>query len=220
MRTRVLSAIIILLAIVVLPLTGCAKKENQAPAKGKTATPTSAKATKTPAKAPAPMNVPAAKSEAATSAVRPESKASAPTVTQAPEKPMYLGQVLVTWNTGKKGEAVNQFLQLNWQDPSVFQGIPVLAMSEQQFAALPEEQRDQISQQVQQLSQTFRDMGQAVISSTDSFIASGNAIGAKARLDAVQQFAQALAAPEHLQIIQLVGKAISQLAQEKLSGVK
>ena len=70
------------------------------------------------------------------------------------------------------------------------------------------------------MSQTLRDMARAVVASADSFIASGNAVGARARLEAVQQFGQALAAPERLQIIQLVGKAVVQLAQDKLSGVK
>jgi len=208
------------MAIVMLPLTGCGKKENQGPVKGKPAAPTGAKTTKTPAKAPPRASAPAAGSKAAVPADKPEPKASAPAVTQAPAKPMYLGQVLVAWNTGKRGEAVNQFLQLNWQDPAVFQGIPVLSTTEQQLAALPQDQRDQISQQVQQLSQTLREMSNAVISSTDSFIASNNPAGARARLEAAQQFGQALAAPERLQIIQLVGKAVTSLAQEKLATVK
>jgi len=212
-------ATLCVLAMVVLPLTSCAKK-NQAPTGVKTPAPTGAKKTKPPSKAPAGASVPAAKSETGIPAATTESKAGAPAVTQAPEKPMYLGQVLAAWNMGKKGEAVNQFLQLNWQDPSVYQGVPVLAMSEQQFAALPQEQRDMMNQQVQQMSQTLRDMARAVVASADSFIASGNAVGARARLEAVQQFGQALAAPERLQIIQLVGKAVVQLAQDKLSGVK
>lgn len=220
MRTRAFSAMIVT-AIVLSSLAGCAKKENQSPTKVEKAAPTSVKKTaKAPSQTPPPTSVPAGKSEAVDSAATIDAKASNPTVAQAPEKPMYLGQVLATWNMGKRGEALNQFLQLNWQDPAVLQGIPVLVMSEQQFAALSQAQRDPITQQAQQFSQTARDMARAVIASTDTFVASGNAIGAKARLDAVQQFGQALAAPERLQIIQLVGKAISQLAQEKLSGAK
>ena len=96
----------------------------------------------------------------------------------------------------------------------------MLTMSEQQFAALSQEQRDQMSRLAEQLSQTLRDMARAVVASANSFIASGNAVGAKARLDAVQQFGQALAAPERLQIVQLVGKATIQLAQEKMSSIK
>jgi hypothetical protein len=218
MRIRILVAIIVT-AIVVLPLTGCGKKENQAPAKDKTAAPTS-KTTKTPAKAPAHVSAPAAKSEAAIPAAKSESTASAPVVTQAPAKPTYLGEIIAAWNMGKRGEAVNQFLQLDWKDPSVFQGVPGLAMSEQMFASLPAAQRDQMNQVVQQLCQTFRDLAKAVVSSSESFIASNNTEGAKARLEAVQQFGQALAAPDRLQIFQLVGQAVTKLAQEKLSGIK
>jgi hypothetical protein len=221
MRTRILSALIVM-AVVMLPLTGCAKRENQAPVKGKTTTSTNAKTTKAPAKAPAPVSPPAAKSEPAAPATagKSEPNASAPTVAEAPAKPVFLGQVLVAWNMGKRGEAINDFLQLNWQDPAVLQGIPVLSMTEQQFAALSQAQRDQMNQQVQQLSQTFRDIGKAVVASADSFIASKNRAGARARLEAAQQFGQALAAPERLAIIQLVGKAIMSLAQEKLSNIQ
>ena len=218
-RTAILSAITVM-AVVMLPLTGCAKKESKAPAKNKATSPTGSKATKTQGKTPASGSPTTAKPAPAVPAPTGKPEASAPAVTEAPAKPVYLGQVLYAWNTGKKGDAVNQFLQLNWQDPAVFQGIPVLSMTEQQFTALPQEQRDRLSQQVQQLSQSFRGMADAVVASTDSFIASNNPAGARARLEALQQFGQALAAPEHLEIIQLVGKSITGLAQDKLSTVK
>jgi len=218
MRIRILVAIIVT-AVVVVPLTGCGKKENPAPVKDKTAAPTS-KAAKMPARAPAPVRAPAAKPEAAIPAAEPESTAGAPVVTQAPAKPMYLGQVIAAWNMGKKSDAVNQFLQLDWKDPSVFQGVPSLTMSEAMFASLPAAQRDQMSQVVQQLCQTLRDLAKAVVASTDRLIASGNTEGTRARLEAVQQFGQALDGPERLQVIQLVGQVITKLAQEKLSGIK
>jgi hypothetical protein len=128
--------------------------------------------------------------------------------------------VLYSWNSGKKGDAVNQFLQLNWQDPNVFMGVPAMIMSEKDVASLTEEQRNSVSKQVQQFSQAVRDLAQAVIASTDSFIASGNAVGAKSRIDAVQQFGQALTAPERLEVVQSAGKAIADLAQQKSSAVK
>jgi hypothetical protein len=194
---------------ILLAITGCAQKQDEAPKEVKKSAAPKSTTAKAPSKAQSQASTPAAKTQA-----------SEPNVTQASEKPMYLGEVLAAWNTGKKGEAVNKFLQLNWQDPSVFQGVPGLSMSEQDFASLSQVQRDQMSQRVQALSQNLRDIAKAVVASTDSFIASGNSVGAKARLDSVQQFGQALATPEHLQIIQLVGKAISGLAQEKLSAVK
>ena len=222
MRTPLFQAVIVTTAVLFV-LSGCVKKQNQTPS---TKTPTGVGTTpKTRVERPTQPSAPDVAPEAtapveSAAAAATDAKAGNPTVTQAPEKSMYLGQVLFAWNTGKRGDAVNQFLQLNWQDPAVFQGVPVLAMSEQQFAALPQAQRDAVSQQAQQISQTARDLARAVIATTDTFVASGNAVGAKSRLEAVQQFGQALAAPERLQVIQLVGKAISQLAQEKLSGIK
>ena len=222
MRTPLFQAMT-LTTITLFVLSGCVRKQNQTPpTKPKTAAPTGVKTTpKAPSQNPAQPSVPAASPEAVSApAAGDDAKASNPTVTRAPEKVIYLGQVLAAWSSGKRGEAVNQFLQLNWQDPAIFQGVLALAISEQQFAALSQAQREPISQQAQQFSQTARDLARAVIATTDTFLASGNTVGAKSRLEAVQQFGQALAAPERLQIIQLVGKAISQLAQEKLSGIK
>ncbi len=199
---RTASAMIVA-AMVLLPLASCAKKD-QAP-------------TKTPTKAPAPTGVPTTKSQAgAPTAQSPSQTGNSTVTTPGSQIPEYFGEVLFSWNSGRKDDAVKQFLQMHWQDASVFQGIPTLMMSEEQFVALPQAQRDPISQQAQQLSATLRDMARAVISSGDAAAASGDAAGAKARFESVQQFGQALAAPEHLLIIQLVGKAVVKLAQEKL----
>jgi len=213
---RIFSAMVIT-AMVLLPLTGCTKKQNQAPAAVKTTAPSGSKTANTSPKTPAPVSVPAAKSEAAIPTAQSQSHASDPAVTETTSQTaVYFGEVLAAWLGGNKGEAVKQFLQMRWQDPSVFAGIPVLFMSEQQFATLPQAQRDPVSQQAQQLSATIRDIARAVISSGEAAAASGDAAGAKAKFEAVQQFGQALAAPERLLIIQLVGKAVVKLAQEKL----
>lgn len=225
MRTPIFRAVMIP-TVILFVLSGCAKKVDQTPpTKTTTAAPTDARpAAKAPSQSSTTPSAPAAGQATVPTLGAPaptaDARASNPTITQAPEKTMYLGQVLAAWNTGKRGDAVNQFLQLNWQNPAVFQGVPVLAMSEQQFAALPQAQRDAVGQQAQQLCRTARDLARAVIDTTDTFVASGNAPGAKSRLEAVRQFGQALGAPERLQIVQLVGKAITQLAQEKLSGIK
>ena len=76
---------------------------------------------------------------------------NAPVTAPSSETPVYFGEVLVTWNTGNKDAAVKQFLQMPWQASSVFDGIPVLMMSEQPFTALPEAQRGAVGQQAQQL---------------------------------------------------------------------
>jgi hypothetical protein len=221
MRTLLLPALIIT-TTALFALAGCAKKEEPAAPKTKTAAPTGAKTTtKTRSNTgPAQAGASAAKSDVGTPTGPARPKAGNPRAAQATAKVTYFGQVLYSWNSGKKGDAVNQFLQLSWQDPNVFMGVPAMIMSEKDVASLTEEQRNSVSKQVQQFSQAVRDLAQAVIASTDSFIASGNAVGAKSRIDAVQQFGQALTAPERLEVVQSVGKAIADLAQQKSSAVK
>jgi hypothetical protein len=93
-------------------------------------------------------------------------------------------------------------------------------LSEQQFAALSQEQRDAISPQTEALSKAIRDLAREVVAAGEKLAAAGATDGAKAYFKAVQQFGQALAAPERMLIIQLVGKAIAEFAQDKLSAVR
>ena len=197
MRMRTFLAVMVVTMILV-SLPSCAKRQDTSQVKS-----VPSPQSKAPAKAPV-QTPPAPKTET----VRP----AAPTATLA-----YFGQVLVTWNSGKKDEAIQQFVAIRWDDPAAFQGIPILTMTEPQFATLSQVQRDQVAQQAQDLLKVIREMAKAVVATGDNMAAAGNAAGAKACFESVERFGQALAGPDHLSIVQLVGKAVTQLGQDKFS---
>lgn len=132
----------------------------------------------------------------------------------------YLGEVLVSWNMGKSDEAVQKFVALSWDDPAVFQGIPALAIGEEQLASLQEAQRNRVVQHAQELAGTLRDLVRAVAGAGDTLAVSGNTEGARAHFDALKQCGQALQSPNHVVMIQLVGEAMATFAQEKLDAIQ
>ena len=189
-------------AVGLLLLSGCSKKQDQprAQAQAPTAAPPAPKAASKP---PAQTDGPAP-------------AAPAGTTSAGTKAPAYFGEVIAAWYAGNKDEAVKKFLEIHWTDPAVYQGIPVLTMTEEEFAKLLPGQREQLTQQAQDLSKLLRDIAKGVVSAGGAVAAVTDPAGAKARLDAVRQFGQLLSGPDHLQIVQLVGKAITQLTPEKL----
>lgn len=212
MRKRTLLALMLVAAV--LP-SGCTQKKDSTPAPADTASPAESEApAETVASAdvdslPAEVEAEVGDSDAATTL------ATAPT-TPTTATATYFGEVLVSWNAGKQDDAVAQFLSLAWDNSAVLSGIPALSISEEQFASLPEDQRNQITKHAQELVDTLSGLVKKVIAIGQNLAASGDTQGAETHYRAVQQCGQALSAPEHIFLIQAVGRAIAQVAQEEL----
>jgi len=195
---------VLIAATMAVSLAGCGKKEDtsepQAPPTPPQAAPQTPAETSAPAQATAPVV---------------EDVATAAEI--AAKSARFLGEVLVSWNMGKKDAAVQQFLSIQWDDPAAFQGIPMLVMSEQQLTSLSPEQRNRIVQETEGLSAVLRVIAAHMIATGETQAAAGDTDSAKAHFEAVRQCGQALASPDRLQAVQTLGKAMVQLAQEKLA---
>lgn len=129
-----------------------------------------------------------------------------------------VNELLALWNVNKKDEAVKEFLSIQWDDPSVFQGADLLNLSEKEFVSLPTSERTRIKQDAFKLERTLRVLGKHVLSTGEKFAASGDTDMANAHFEAVLRYGRALSKPERLAIIQLSGKAMVKAAQSKLPG--
>jgi len=200
-RQKVIAVLIA--ATMAISLAGCGKKEEtsepQAPPPPPQASPQAPAETSTPAQATAPV----------------VEDVAAAAETGAPS-PRFLGEVLVSWNMGKRDEAVQKFLAIQWDAATAFQGIPMLVMSEQQLTSLSPEQQNRIVQETQGLSAVLRVIAAHMIATGETQAAAGDTDSAKAHFEAVRQCGQALAIPDRLEVVQTLGKAMVQLAQEKL----
>ena len=128
--------------------------------------------------------------------------------------------VLALWEAEKKDEAVKQFLSIQWSDPSVFQGIQALNMSEQELRLLPQDDMKRIAGEAHTLTKKLRNLMFYVVSIGDKHASSGEIQIAKEHFKAVRLYGEALCQPEQLEIMRLIGKAIVAHGQKKLSEIE
>ncbi|MBN2133118.1 MAG: hypothetical protein JW741_26695 [Sedimentisphaerales bacterium] len=201
---------VLVAATMAMSLAGCGKKEDPSETQGPPAPEATPQATPAqPAEKPAPTPTAAPVVEDTNAATE-----------TAPPSPRFLGEVLVSWNMGKRDEAVEKFLAIQWDAPTAFQGIPMLVMSEQQLTSLSPEQQERIVQGTQNLSDVLRIIVAHMIATGETKAAAGDTDSAKAHFAAVQRCGEALAKPGRMQDVQAMGQAIAQLAREKLAATQ
>jgi len=127
-----------------------------------------------------------------------------------------LSMVLDAWESGNKDVAIGKLLQIDWDNPAASGGIPVMGYTEKEFATLSREQ--------QAMSMKLAGDSKAILRHAFSLAkqAEGKGDFAKARqyYDAVRQLGNALSGPERLIVLQMMGKALVQMADEKLATLK
>jgi len=128
--------------------------------------------------------------------------------------------VLALWETDQKDDAVKQFLSIQWDDPSVFQGIQALNMSEQELRLLPQDEMKRIVGEALNLTKKLRKLMFYVVSIGDKHASSGDIQIAKEYFEAVRLYGEAFCQPERFEVIRIVGKAIVAHAQKKLSEIE
>lgn len=141
-------------------------------------------------------------------------------VPQAPAKRIVVSDVLASWESGKKDEAVEQLLAVRWDGPDVFAGMPLMKLSEGDFRALPADGRKRTLEEIIELIRAFRSLVRHVLATGEHVQASGDKETAKAHYEAVLHLGQAISSPERVLVIQQVGKPLINGSQERLSALK
>jgi major membrane immunogen (membrane-anchored lipoprotein) len=193
---RLLSIVCVIVCLALL--TGCSKKEDDSSAEPNTETELS--------------------SQVPTESIR-EGPKEASTIMSSTEGTLFK-DVLALWETDQKDEAVKQFLSIKWGDPSVFQGIQVMNMSEQELRSLPQDEMKRIAGEAHELTLKMRRLMFYVSSIGDKHVSSGDIQVAKKHFEAVRLYGEALSQPERFEVIRMVGKAIVAYGQKKLSGIE
>ena len=193
---RLLSIVCVIVNLALL--SGCSKKEDDSSAEPNTDTELSA--------------------QAPTESIK-ESPKEGSTITSSTEGTLFK-DVLALWETDQKDEAVKQFLSIQWGDPSVFQGIQVMNMSEQELRLLPQDEQKRIGGEAHELTLKMRELMFYVVSIGDKHVSSGDIQIAKEHFEAVRLYGEALSQSERLEIMRIIGKAIVSHAQKKLSNIE
>ena len=111
------------------------------------------------------------------------------------------------WDQGKRTEAIEEFVTVDWNKTEHFSQSSVFRLSEQEFVALPSTQREAKMSEVMTGITTMKQLGKAVVEH-------GRASDTPQKYyDAVAQFGEMLAGPDKLLTVQMTGKAIKKLAE-------
>ena len=128
-----------------------------------------------------------------------------------------LSDVIAAWEAGDQDGAVEQLLRVDWNAADIASGHPVLGISEPQFMALPPSEQNRVSDEALKLITTAKALSAHAISLGEKSEAGGDAVQANAYFEAAYNLGNALADSERLLVLQLVGKAIVKMANEKLA---
>lgn len=187
--------ILICVAVVVLTVfSGCSRKEDAAdPVESTPDAVQAPRETTTPEPAP-------------TEPARRETTPPQPAAAAAP-----FDELVEHVNSGQQEVAARAFLAIDWTQPDVFAGGSVMAMSEAEFAALPQAQRTQAGQQAKEAAAQIREIAKLVVSQ-----AKQNPAKIDAYRSSLMAFAGRLSGEDRLLLIQSVGKAIAKYVETEL----
>ncbi|UCE48378.1 MAG: hypothetical protein JSW47_22625 [Phycisphaerales bacterium] len=194
---RLLSIVCVIVCLTLL--SGCSKKEDEPNAEPNTDTESSA--------------------QVSTERSIKESPKEESTTMLSSESTLFQ-DVLALWETNQKDEAVKQFLSIQWDNPSVFQGIEALNMTEQELGSLPLDEVKPIAGEALNLSRKMRNLVFYVVETGDKHISSGDIKAAKEHFEAIRLFGEALLQSDRIELIKMVSKAIVSLGQKKLSEIE
>ena len=125
--------------------------------------------------------------------------------------------ILTAWQQGDRASAVRLFLETEWTARPLFPPGSTLALSEQQYAALPASKRASDEAQLLATTQALKGVAAAVAQAGRDASAKGDASQARRYFTSLKQCGQALDSPESLAITRAVGRAVKKLGETELS---
>ena len=196
MKAKTKSLIVLLAALLLISFLGCSKKEDESQ---EGHTDSSSQISTEPA------SVAAKKSTQHKEMAHEES-----------EILVDLGDVLSSWDAGDKEHATKQFIKVNWDHPEVFDNVPVLNISEQDFITSSNEQQIKFMQDTKDFASSMRKLGLHILSTGDAFLVSGDKATSIKYYESVLQCGQSIASGDYYELIQLTAKALIKASEDRL----
>jgi hypothetical protein len=123
---------------------------------------------------------------------------------------------LTAWRQGDKAGAVAGFLAADWSAHPLFAADSALSLSESQFKALSDADRQAKSTELTTQLGVFKQLAAAVTQAGQEAAAKGDPAQARKCFTALKQCGAALAGPDSSSLVQLVGQALSKRADTEL----
>lgn len=131
-----------------------------------------------------------------------------------------LSAVFESWESGAKDEAINRLLQIDWESPAVSGNLAILDMTEKDFAALSRTEKEKEQAVAMKLAGNSKAILRHAFTMAEQAEREGDNARAKLYYQGVQRLGNALAGSERLAVLQVMGKSLVQMADEKLKEQK
>jgi hypothetical protein len=125
--------------------------------------------------------------------------------------------VLTAWQQGDRAGAVSSFLAADWNAGPLFATDSVLSLSETQFHALSDADREAKSKEMMAQLSLLKHLAAAVAQAGLDAAAKGDAAQARKDFTSLKQFGAALETPDYMLLVQLVGKGIEKRGDIELA---
>ena len=126
---------------------------------------------------------------------------------------------LTAWQQGDKAAAVSSFLAADWSARPLFAADSPLSLSESQFKALSDAEREAKSKDMMAQIASLKQMAQAVVQAGHDAVSKGDAAQARKCFTSLKQCGTALDSPACMQLVQLVDKAFVKMSDTKLTKI-
>jgi len=123
------------------------------------------------------------------------------------------------WQQGDQAGAVSNFLAADWTASPLFAADSALSLSEDQFKALSEADRQRKGNELNTQLDTLKQLAGAVAQAGDEAMGKGDAAQAKKCYTALKQCGHDLNSPNFSTIVQLVGQSFEKKANAGLAKV-
>jgi hypothetical protein len=126
---------------------------------------------------------------------------------------------LKAWQKGDKAAAVSSFVAADWNAHPLFPAGSVLSLSEAQFRALSDADRNAKRAELLTQLETFRDLSSAVLQAGRDAASKGDVAQARKCFASLKQCGTALNSPDYMDALQHIGQAIVKMPDKDLAQI-
>jgi hypothetical protein len=145
-------------------------------------------------------------------------KTSPPSSTPSSAAPV-TESTLTAWQQGDTPKAVSNFVETDWSGRPLFAASSTLSLTEEQFKALSDAERQAKSAEMMSQLESVRKLGAAVAQAGRDAASKGDTAQARKYFTSLKQCGTALDSPDCLSVVQLVGKAFKKMADTELAKI-
>ena len=126
---------------------------------------------------------------------------------------------MTAWQQGDKATAISSFVETEWSSGPLFAANSTLSLSEDQFKALSNADRQAQSGEMMSQLDSLKKLAAAVAQAGRDAASKGDTIQARKYFTSLKQCGTALDNADRLRMVQLVGQALKKMADAELAKV-